>query len=613
MSSQTKMQKQACSEMLYTVRERWSSMPRLLLLLWRSGRKEIFFLFTTSLFNGIIPVVQLELLRRLIDSSLSLMNGKESLFIVLVWLVLLLLSYVAGNFLFQTVNWISYSVQERLKARIQVRLLTNAGQLPLGQFEHADYYDRLERAQKGLDDNIFSTLAFMGRIPATLFSIVALLFYVASGSVIFPLLLLIGTLIPLTLTIRHNKQRYLAERKLTGEERRLDYFERMLCTRPAAAELRLFHLQEHFLHIRRQIFNSLRDHRLKHERSLVATSTLGSTGQTFTFGLVLFGVVVLMSEGRFSLGEYATYFNAVMQFQRFLFILLWNIAKIDQDTRYIQDLFAYLDLAKTAQSATDDASMEQGANVPAIQFEHVSFTYPGTEQPVLRDLNMRIRPGERVALIGENGAGKSTLAKLMLGLYQPTSGRILVDGRDLCELNFTAWRTQCAMIFQDFMRYHFTARDNIGFGDLQQLDNHSAIRGAARKSGADEVIEHLPQQYETLLGKAYDESGQDLSGGQWQKLALARAYLRNAAVLVLDEPTAALDARAEVEVYRQFRDVSHGKSALLISHRLGSARLADRIVVLENGQIAEQGTHDDLLAHDGLYAAMFKLQAHWYQ
>ncbi|GHO85149.1 ABC transporter ATP-binding protein [Dictyobacter formicarum] len=614
MSSQTSSTKQRTpGKMLRAIRGNWGSLPRLLLLFWQSGRKEVIFLLVVSLANGVAPVVQLIFLRRLIDSALSFISGRESLSTVLVWLVLLLLAYIAGNILLQTEHWIGDGVQELLKARIQECLLTNAGQLPLGQFESAAYYDQLERAQKGVDNRIFSTLAFMVRIPSTFFSIVSLLFYVALGSPFFPFLLLIGTLIPLTLIIPHNKKRYLVERKLTGEERRLNYFEEMLRTRPAAAELRLFHLQDHFLQLRRHIFNGLRDHRLQQERKLVVTSIIGDGGQTLTLGLTLSGVVTLMAEGSFSLGAYATYFNAVIQFQQFLFSFLWDITIIDRDMQYIKDIFEYLDLVQPSQSPNINTKAQQTPNVPAIQFEQVSFTYPGTEQPVLRELNLRIQPGERIALIGENGAGKSTLAKLLLGLYQPTEGRIFVDDKNLRELNFTSWRTQCAMVFQDFMRYQVTARDNIGFGDIRQLNNEPAICSAALKSGADEMIQRLPQQYETTLGKAYDENGQDLSGGQWQKLALARAYMRNAAVLVLDEPTAALDARAEVEVYRQFRDISHGKSALLISHRLGSARLADRIIVLENGRIVEEGTHSELLAHDGLYAGMFKLQAHWYQ
>jgi len=244
-------------------------------------------------------------------------------------------------------------------------------------------------------------------------------------------------------------------------------------------------------------------------------------------------------------------------------------------------------------------------------FENVGFGYPGSDRLVLRGVSLHIRAGERLALVGENGAGKTTLAKLLLGLYRPTEGRVLVDGVDLTHLDPQVWRRHAAAVFQDFQQYHLTVRENIVFGDLDQRDDEEAIRQAARLSGAASVIGDLPQGYDTLLGKDF-EDGQELSQGQWQKIAVARAYLRDADVLVLDEPTAALDARAEVEVYRQFRDVSAGKTVLLISHRLGSARLADRILVLNGGAIVEQGTHADLLVLGGRYAHMLGVQAQWY-
>jgi ATP-binding cassette subfamily B protein len=227
-------------------------------------------------------------------------------------------------------------------------------------------------------------------------------------------------------------------------------------------------------------------------------------------------------------------------------------------------------------------------------------------------VNLEIRPGERLALVGENGAGKSTLARLLLGLYEPTAGRVLVDGIDLRKIDPRAWRAQAAAVFQSFVRYQLTARENIGFGEPRFLQEEERLVTAARQSGAHDVVQPLPAGYETLLGKGFAEA-QDLSPGQWQKLALARAYLRDAQVLVLDEPAASLDALAEQEVYRQFSEVSEGKSMLLISHRLGSARLADRIVFLERGRVVQVGSHEELIARGGPYAELYGLQAEWYR
>lgn len=242
----------------------------------------------------------------------------------------------------------------------------------------------------------------------------------------------------------------------------------------------------------------------------------------------------------------------------------------------------------------------------------VEFTYPGNSTPALSGINLQVRPGERIALVGVNGSGKTTLVKLLLGLYRPTQGRILVDGTDLQDIAPDAWRTHVGAVFQDYARYALTVRENIGFGQLDRLDDDEAIRSAAKRSSAAELVETLPDGYDTILGKEF-ENGHDLSLGQWQKLALARAYLRDAALLVLDEPTSALDALAELDVYRRFSELSTGKTVLLISHRLGSARLADRILFLEDGRITEEGTHEDLITASGAYAELYAMQAEWYR
>ena len=242
----------------------------------------------------------------------------------------------------------------------------------------------------------------------------------------------------------------------------------------------------------------------------------------------------------------------------------------------------------------------------------MSFQYPGTERVVLNGLNFRLEPGERIALIGQNGQGKTTIVKLMARLYDPSGGKVLLDGVDLRDYNIEDLCKEIGVIFQDFMRYEMTARENIGVGRIERMDDYEGIRGAAEKSLADGVIGRLPNQYDQMLGRRF-EGGVDLSGGEWQKLALARAYLRESQVLILDEPTAALDARAEFEVFQRFNELTVGKMALFISHRFSTVRMAERIIVLEDGAIAEEGNHDRLVARGGRYAEMFELQAASYR
>ena len=348
-----------------------------------------------------------------------------------------------------------------------------------------------------------------------------------------------------------------------------------------------------------------------------------NAAQEVVYGGVIVGIVGLIVRGVLTVGQFAALLAAAERFRNSMWTVFILVADMDSDLRYIADLIDYLELEDGVEpnSSMDKATStgSKGAfgrrtdGAPAVRFEGVTFAYPGTDEAVLDRLDLEISPGERVALVGENGAGKTTLAKLLLGLYRPTEGRIMVDGVDLSEVEPSEWRRHVAAVFQDYMRFELTARENIGFGNLGRLAERPAIEAAAIKSGSAEFVAALPAGYETVLGRAFDENGQDLSSGQWQRLAGARAYFRDASVLVLDEPTAALDPKAEVEVYRSFADMSVGKSVLLISHRLGSARLADRVVFLEGGRITDEGSHAELVERGGRYAEMYSIQAEWYR
>jgi ATP-binding cassette subfamily B protein len=588
--------------------DRWRCLPKLVRLLWELGPREITLIAAFSLVDGLMPVLAVAALRGLVDSAAGVVRGGAPLGQALRWLLVLMLVSLLQVVLASASGWLGDGVRQQLKARAQERLLAKASRLALAAFEQPEFHDQLHRAQRGLESRLFQTMTHLFPIPSNLATALGLLIYLGTAQPLFPVILLAG-LLPIILIDRgFYEKKYLQVRAHTPPERLLHYLDGLMTGREAATEVRLFGLQRYLLERRQALFHALRDERLGLAGQELRLGMLGGIGTPLTLAVVMTGVVALVARGSLSVGYYSAYLSAAERFSGTFYMLFWTVSVLDNDLRYIRDLLEYLDLPEE-----EKAGAAPPPEFATLRFEAVTFAYPGSHRPVLEEIDLTLHPGERVALVGENGAGKSTLARLLLGLYQPTAGRITVDGADLAGIDPAIWRTCAAAVFQDYVQYQMTARENIGFGDLARLHDAAAIGAAAVKSGADEVVSRLPAGYETVLGKAYEENGQDLSIGQWQKLAIARAYLRDAWVLVLDEPTAALDARAEVEVYRRFREMAAGKTVLFISHRLGSARLADRIVVLEGGRIVEEGSHAELVARQGRYARLYEVQAGWYQ
>ncbi len=572
--------------------------------------------------SGVTPIAIVATLRLVVDSAVEVAAGKAPVSYAVQWVALLAVVGLVDRVLSAVNNDLGQHHHERLRAKVQEVLISKASRLSLASFEQPGLYDRLHRAQDGVGNRLSITLKALLSLPAQLITAVGLLVYLGASSPLLPIPLVAG-LVPFYLvTARYNQRLHLLRRQQTASQRRLDYLGDLLTGRQAAAEVRLFGLGGYLIDKRQRLFREKRDERLKLGRAQSMAAIRSSLGDQVTYGVVIVGIVALIAAGRLSVGYFAALLAAAERFRDEVASLLSGIRTVDSDLRYLQDLVDYLDLddespgdgrQRPDSTATPTSSLAQ--ELTAIRFEGVAFTYPGVDAPALDGVDLELRPGERLALVGENGAGKTTLAKLLLGLYRPTEGRIWVNGLDLADGDPSEWRLHVAAVFQDFVRFEIAAGENIGFGDLAKLNDPRAIDAAAARSGADGVIADLSAGYETTLGRAYDEHGQDLSQGQWQKLAIARAYLRDVSVLVLDEPTAALDAKAEVEVevYRQFRDVSRGKTVLLISHRLGSARLADRIVFLDNGHVVEEGTHEELVALEGRYAEMYTVQAGWYK
>lgn len=393
----------------------------------------------------------------------------------------------------------------------------------------------------------------------------------------------------------------------SDRQRRIIYMSDLVSGRHAAHEIRLFGLARHLIDAWERLTRQTRNEQIKegmrNEAAFFAASQL-------PHGVLALGIWLLLKgfAGRvLTIGDYVLIVGAIQGAQGLLNGFTYQIGLIHENLLACGDTYDFMRLQ-------DEPVPTQGAPFPPFQegilLENVSFAYPGSDREVLSGMNLVIRPGEKLALVGENGAGKTTLVKLLLGLYQPTAGRITIDGIPLMEVDPNARRQAMAAVFQDFARFELSARENIGFGRLDALFDDESLLKAAGQGGARELIERLPQGLDTVLGRTLGET--DLSGGEWQRLAISRAFARDARILVLDEPTASLDPLAEAEVYQRFAELAAGRTVLLISHRLGSARLADRIVVLGGGRVAEEGTHQSLMAKGGIYAEMFGVQAQWY-
>jgi len=426
------------------------------------------------------------------------------------------------------------------------------------------------------------------------------------------MLLLIAGVVPAFLGESHFALLgYAKNFRQTPMRRQLDYLRVLGGSKEAAKELKLFGLR-HFL---RDRFTRLSDQIYKEDvalsrRKLVAGSVLSMIGTMGYYSAYVY-VIWRTVAGELSIGTLTFLTGAIQQASSNIQQMFSTLAAIGDQALFLTDLMAFFEMKPTIRSKPNALPAPRPI-VRGITFQNVSFRYPGNSRLVLDRINFQLHPKERLALIGENGEGKTTVVKLMTRLYDPTEGEILLDGVDLREFEIEDLHREMGVIFQDFMRYEMTARENIAVGRVEEIDNLGLLKTASHKSMADGVIERLPLGYEQMLGRRF-EQGVDLSGGEWQKVALARAYLRNAQILILDEPTAALDARSEFEVFRRFSELTAGKMALFISHRFSTVRAADRILVLANGKIAEEGTHDQLSSLGGRYAEMFEMQASSYR
>lgn len=587
------------------------NVPTVLHYVWESGRSVVVAGLLARVVAALLPPALFWVTKLIIDTIYNItihQPVKHNLW----WLVAAEFSLaLAGGLVARGIDYTDALLAGKYMNYISVRVMEHAASLDLIAYEDPVFYDKLERARVQATDRLYMIQA-MGRLVQQVITTVTLSISIMLFSPWLLLILIVGV-IPAFIGETHFAfLGYAKNFRQTPVRRQLDYLRILGGSKEAAKELKLFGLKNFltgkFKRLSDQVY--VEDIALAKKKG-IAGSMLSAIGTAGYYTAYIYAVWRTVT-GAFSLGTLTFLANAIRDASSNLQQTFSTLSTIADQALFLTDLIAFFDMKPTIRTKPNALPAPRPI-LQGFEFQNVSFKYPGSERKVLNGLNFVLRPGERVALIGENGEGKTTIVKLLTRLYDPVEGRILLDGIDLREYDLEDLYKEIGVIFQDYMRYEMTARENIAVGRIEYLDNLQKVQESARKSMANEVVAKLGAAgYDQMLGRRF-ETGVDLSGGEWQKVALARAYLRDAQLLILDEPTSALDARSEYEVFQRFAELTAGKMAVFISHRFSTVRMADRIVVLENGRIAEEGDHEYLTSLGGRYAEMFELQAASYR
>jgi ATP-binding cassette subfamily B protein len=584
-----------------------------LALVWTTDPRRTALVAATSLIQAAVPAATLWITKLLLDAvALAVSGGFASPSEAFARLAGLLAVQVAVGALGSLLSTLQSGTQELLGDGLQhamsAKILTKASELELSAFEDPDTYDHLQNAYREVGRrplSVFTTLVGLAQAVITLGSVSALMAQL--GWAVVPLVLLASVPGVIT-TNRFGTANYRMLRRRAADARIQNYLGRLLTSDEVVKEVRLFGFEGYLMERWRAYYLRFRAELVSLVRRRSAWGLAASLASSLLIAVATLSVLRRASLGALTVGDFGLFVQGIGQLQRQFSVLLQGVSGVQQDLLYMRNLFEFVELP----SRDLDAGEAWSGPIERIDVEHVGFRYPLTDRDVLRDVSFTVRRGEALALVGVNGAGKTTLVKLLTRLYEPTSGRILLNGLDASRFSPRSVQREIATVFQDFGQYQMTVRENVAIGRGGQTAEAEAVRAAAERAGAAGFVDELPAGFQQMLGRWF-EGGQQLSGGQWQRLALARLYFRGGSVLLFDEPTAALDAAAEFEVVEGLRQQAGDRIAILVSHRFSTVRTADRIVVLEDGAITETGTHADLVALGGTYATLYSLQARGYQ
>ncbi|NQX45454.1 ABC transporter ATP-binding protein [Paenibacillus tritici] len=579
-----------------------------MIFFWKDIKRELFFLIVVRLLNSISPVIQLIITKNLID-SLSIYfqtGGKERLHESFLYLFIQSSILISNNLIsmFERIN--NSKMQIKINYNVEEKIIKKSSNIPLYNYDRGNFYDQLLRASSGQSQRVVEILngpMLFVQYLITLMTLVGILLKFHYFTLITCLILSIP---PLMLNLYLSKARYKLVKELTPLSRKVNYLLNILKSKEYAKEIRIFQLQDYFIERWRKNFQISSKIQLTFDYKSSLTQNLLNCICVVVIALNLALFVFIGPEQKLSIGEYLTISQAFITVQGILLSIALSISGSYENFIQLSDLIEFLEIPEDKD--TNEESVDTIPIVRKLSVNNLSYSYEGNSQFTLKNISFCLERGQRVAIVGKNGAGKSTLVKCLLGLYKNYSGTILYGATDLKTISQKALHKHVSAIFQDFSKYNFSIIENIAVGEISKIEDLQQIKSAAKKSGASDFIEKLPMGYSTGLGSMFDK-GVELSGGQWQKVALSRAYFSEAEIIVLDEPAASLDPYAEADLYQNFSDLSEDRITIMISHRLNSCVNADVILVMDNGMIIEQGSHDELIRLKGIYTEMYSLQS----
>ncbi len=588
---------------------------RALEFVWLADPRSTLAMAGLTLLSGLLPVAQAWIAKLIIDSVTHAISThqipREAFFGLAPYLYLEFGLFLVGALIAQFRRLLDEILDHKIGFLINSRIIRKALRLELHYFENAEFYDKMQNARRQSEYRAMAIVTAIFQLVQSVITLGSFLALLLSFSP-WVALLLFGTALPAFLAQnRYSELNFRLQNWKAPETRRMGYYEHLLTVDSSAKEIQTFSLGEPLLARYGELFWKVfrEDTRLAWKRSWssLGWGLLGTASYYACSAWVVFRTLA----AEIGLGSMTLYLAIFRQSQGTFTGLFDSLSRLYENSLFMENLFNFLDLPEV-ENRVNTSNLSPLEPARGIEVRGVSFRYAGQESWALRDVTLTILPGEKVALVGENGSGKTTLIKLLTRLYEPTAGEILYQGRNLKDWPLDELRRKIGVIFQDFVKYQLTVRENVGFGSVDELGDLARLNRASAKGGLDELIASFSEGWETTLG-GWFQKGRELSGGQWQKVALSRAFMRDGEVIVLDEPTSALDAEKEYEIFRRFKQLTEGKIAFLISHRFSTVRMADRIVVLKHGKIEEQGSHTELVAQTGSYARLFEMQAEGYR